>query len=228
MPYYMKVLIVEDEKGLAEEIESFLKKEHFVCDLAATGEEASEKLCVNLYDFVLLDLGLPDYDGIDLLREAKKANADAAFIIITARSTVGDKIKGLDLGADDYLAKPFSLAEMHSRMLAIGRRKFGLRSSIASIGGFTIDIQARKVRHEQEEITLTRKEFDVLHYLILNKNKVLTRLQLAEHIWGNILEDESESNYIDVHIKNIRKKLGVYEEPAWLETVRGVGYCVKQ
>jgi DNA-binding response OmpR family regulator len=224
----MKVLIVEDEKGLAEEIESFLKKEHFVCDVAATGEEASEKLFVNLYDFVLLDLGLPDYDGIDLLKEAKKANADAAFIIITARSTVGDKIKGLDLGADDYLAKPFSLAEMHSRMLAIGRRKFGLRSSIASIGAFTFDIHARKVRYGKEEITLTRKEFDVLHYLILNKNKVLTRLQLAEHIWGNILEDESESNYIDVHIKNIRKKLGVYEEPDWLETVRGVGYCVKQ
>jgi DNA-binding response OmpR family regulator len=223
----MNVLIVEDEKGLAEEIESFLRKEHFVCDVAATGEAASEKLAVNLYDFVLLDLGLPDYDGIDLLKEAKKANADAAFIIITARSTVGDKIKGLDLGADDYLAKPFSLAEMHSRMLAIGRRKFGLRSSVTQIGGFTLDIAARKVLHGPSEVSLTRKEFDVLHYLILNKNKVLTRLQLAEHIWGNILEDESESNYIDVHIKNIRKKLGVYEEPDWIETVRGIGYRVK-
>ncbi|MEX1241423.1 MAG: response regulator transcription factor [Cyclobacteriaceae bacterium] len=223
----MNVLIVEDEKGLAEEIESFLRKEHFTCDVAATGEDASEKLAVNFYDFVLLDLGLPDYDGIDLLKEAKKANADAAFIIITARSTVGDKIKGLDLGADDYLAKPFSLAEMHSRMLAIGRRKFGLKSSITEIGGFTLDIHARTLMHGQEEVLLTRKEFDVLHYLILHKNKVLTRLQLAEHIWGNILEDESESNYIDVHIKNIRKKLGVYEEPDWIETVRGVGYRVK-
>jgi DNA-binding response OmpR family regulator len=223
----MNVLIVEDEKGLAEEIESFLRKEHFTCDVAATGEDASEKLAVNFYDFVLLDLGLPDYDGIDLLKEAKKANADAAFIIITARSAVGDKIKGLDLGADDYLAKPFSLAEMHSRMLAIGRRKFGLKSSITEIGGFTLDIQARKLMYGQEEVLLTRKEFDVLHYLILNKNKVLTRLQLAEHIWGNILEDESESNYIDVHIKNIRKKLGLYEEPDWIHTVRGVGYRVK-
>jgi DNA-binding response OmpR family regulator len=223
----MNVLIVEDEKGLAEEIESFLRKEHFTCDVAATGEDASEKLAVNFYDFVLLDLGLPDYDGIDLLKEAKKANADAAFIIITARSTVGDKIKGLDLGADDYLAKPFSLAEMHSRMLAIGRRKFGLKSNITEIGGYTLDIQARTLMYGQEEVLLTRKEFDVLHYLILHKNKVLTRLQLAEHIWGNILEDESESNYIDVHIKNIRKKLGVYEDPDWIETVRGVGYRVK-
>lgn len=223
----MNVLIVEDEKGLAEEIESFLKREHFVCDVAATGEDASEKLAVNVYDFVLLDLGLPDYDGIDLLTEAKRSNADAAFIIITARTAVGDKIKGLDLGADDYLAKPFSLAEMHARMLAIGRRKFGLKSSITSIGHFTFDIQARKVIHGKQEIPLTRKEFDVLHYLILHKNKVLTRLQLAEHIWGNILEDESESNYIDVHIKNIRKKLGVCEEPDWIETVRGIGYRVK-
>jgi len=223
----MNVLIVEDEKGLAEEIESFLKKEHFVCDVAVTGEEASEKLAVNVYDFILLDLGLPDYDGIDLLKEAKKANADTAFIIITARSTVGDKIKGLDLGADDYLAKPFSLAEMHARMLAVGRRKFGLKSSITTIGGFTLDIQARKLMYGQEEVLLTRKEFDVLHYLILNKKKVLTRLQLAEHIWGNILEDESESNYIDVHIKNIRKKLGVYEDPQWIETVRGIGYRIK-
>lgn len=223
----MNVLIVEDEKGLAEEIESFLKREHFVCDVATTGNDASEKLAVNTYDFVLLDLGLPDYDGIDLLKEAKKANADAAFIIITARSTVGDKIKGLDLGADDYLAKPFSLAEMHARMLAIARRKFSLRSSITEIDGFIFDIQARKVMRGQQEISLTRKEFDVLHYLILHKNKVLTRLQLAEHIWGNILEDESESNYIDVHIKNIRKKLGAYGTPDWLETVRGIGYRVK-
>lgn len=223
----MNVLIVEDERGLAEEIETFLKQEHFVCDIAITGEDASEKLAVNLYDFVLLDLGLPDYDGIDLLKEAKKANADAAFIIITARSTVGDKIKGLDLGADDYLAKPFSLAEMHARMLAIGRRKFGLKSSITTIDGFTIDIQARKVRFGEDEISLTRKEFDVLHYLTLNKNKVLTRLQLAEHIWGNILEDESESNYIDVHIKNIRSKLGRHKEATWIETVRGIGYRVK-
>lgn len=223
----MNVLIVEDEKGLAEEIETFLKREHFLCDVASTGEEASEKLAVNLYDFVLLDLGLPDYDGIDLLRMARKANADAAFIIITARSTVSDKIKGLDLGADDYLAKPFSLAEMHSRMQAIGRRKFGIKNPQTTIGGFTLDIQSRKVTHGGCEIPLTRKEFDLLQYLVLHKNKVLTRLQLAEHIWGNVLEDDFDSNYIDVHIKNIRKKLSVYEEVDWIETVRGVGYRIR-
>jgi DNA-binding response OmpR family regulator len=222
----MNVLIVDDEKGLAEEIERFLKREHFVCDIAATGQAASEKLAVNLYDFVLLDLGLPDYDGIDLLNEGKKANPDVAFIIITARSAVGDKIKGLDLGADDYLAKPFSLAEMHARMLAVARRKFGLNSAVSRVGGFTLDLHARSVTYGKVPVSLTRKEFDVLHYLVLNKNRVLTRLQLAEHIWGNILEDESESNYIDVHIKNLRRKLSAWEEPAWIETVRGVGYRV--
>ncbi len=224
----MNVLIVEDERGLAEEIELFLNREHFACDVATTGKIASEKLAVNHYDFVLLDLGLPDYDGIDLLKEGKKANADAAFIIITARSAVGDKIKGLDLGADDYLAKPFSLAEMHARMLAVGRRKFGLKSAVTMVGGFTLDIHARSLAYGKAPVVLTPKEFDVLHYLVLNKNKVLTRLQLAEHIWGNILEDESESNYIDVHIKNLRKKLSAWEEPEWIETVRGVGYRVNQ
>lgn len=223
----MNVLIVEDEKALADEIQTFLGREHFVCDVAITGNDASEKIAVNQYDFVLLDLGLPDYDGIDLLKEAKKANTDAAFIIITARSTVGDKIKGLDLGADDYLAKPFSLAEMHARMLAVARRKFGLNNNSTTIDGFSIDIQARKVTYGNEEICLTRKEFDVLHYLALHRNKVLTRLQLAEHIWGNILEDESESNYIDVHIKNLRSKLGRHKEPRWIETVRGIGYRIR-
>jgi DNA-binding response OmpR family regulator len=223
----MNVLIVEDEQGLLEEIESFLTRERFVCDLAINGKIASEKLAVNTYDFVLLDLGLPDYDGIDLLKEARDAKSEAAFIIITARGAVTDKIKGLDLGADDYLATPFSLAEMHSRMLAIARRKFGLKSNTTRVGNFVIDTQSRKIMHGEDEVLLTRKEFDLLLYLILHKNKVLTRLQLAEHIWGNILEDEAESNYIDVHIKNIRKKLGAYAGTDWIETVRGVGYRAK-
>ena len=220
----MNILIVEDEVTLAAEIENYLKKENFLCEVAYTGEDAAEKLAVNLYDFVLLDLGLPDYDGMEILKQAKKANEDAAFIIITARSSVTDKVKGLDLGADDYLAKPFSLLEMHSRIQAIARRKFGIRNKNVSIGGFTIDINARKILHGENEIVLTKKEFDVLQYLVLHKNKVLTRMQLVEHIWGNILEDITDSNYIDVHIKNIRKKLSAFEEPVWLETVRGVGY----
>jgi DNA-binding response OmpR family regulator len=223
----MKVLIVEDEKALAQEIEGFLSKEHFVCDLSYTGMDASEKIAVNLYDFVLLDLGLPDYDGLELLDEAKETNPDAAFIIITARGAVDDKVKGLNLGADDYLAKPFSLLELHSRIQAIARRKFGLKNTTITLGAFTLDLTGRVISRGDSPVALTKKEFDLLTYLVLHKNRVLTRFQLTEHIWGNILEDDYDSNYIDAHIKNIRKKLSVYADTDWLETVRGMGYRVR-
>lgn len=223
----MHVLIVEDEKSLAKELGEFLKKEHFLCDLAYTGRDASEKIAVNMYDFVLLDLGLPDYDGIELLKEARKQNTEAAFIIITARGAVDDKVKGLNLGADDYLAKPFSLVELLSRMQAISRRKFGLKTSAIQLGEFTIDVTARKLKYLEKEVLLTKKEFDLLNYLVLHKNRVLTRFQLTEHIWGNILEDDYDSNYIDVHIKNLRKKITAYADIDWLETVRGIGYRIR-
>ena len=132
----MNVLIVEDEKSLANEIASFLKSENFLCDLALTGNDASEKLAVNLYDFVLLDLGLPDYNGLDLIDEAKKAGSEASFIIITARGAVEDKVKGLDLGADDYLAKPFALVELLSRINAVARRKFNVTVQDIELGDF--------------------------------------------------------------------------------------------
>lgn len=223
----MNVLIVEDEKSLAVELKDFLKKEHFLCELAYSGAEASEKIAVNLYDFILLDLGLPDFDGLELLKQAKKDNAEAAFIIITARGALDDKIRGLDLGADDYLAKPFSLLELHSRMQAIARRKHGLNNTMVQLGAFTLDMTGRKLLFEETEINLTKKEFDLLSYLVLHKNRVLTRLQLIEHIWGNLLEDDFESNYIDVHIKNLRKKLSPLAAVDWLETVRGVGYRIR-
>ena len=224
----MHVLIVEDEIGLAKEMDSFLSQSGYRCDLCQTGKEASEKLFVNQYDFILLDLGLPDYDGLDLLKEAKETNTDAAFIILTARSSTNDKINGLNLGADDYLAKPFSLPELHSRMQAILRRKHGLNRNTIKMGGFEMDILNRTFKFEAHSINLTKKEFDILHYLILNKNKVITRIQLTEHLWGDILEDDYESNYIDVHMKNIRKKLSAHADPTWLETVRGIGYRINQ
>jgi len=222
----MNVLIVEDETGLAKEIASFLKAENFLCDLAFTGIEASEKIAVNLYDFILLDLGLPDYNGLDLIREAKKAGSEASFIIITARGAVEDKVKGLDLGADDYLAKPFALVELLSRINAVSRRKFNVKIQDIVLGDFIMQNQSRKLFCEGNEVDLTKKEYDLLHYLVLNRNKVLTRHQLYEHIWGNILDDQYDSNFIDVHIKNLRKKLNFHSPSPWLETVRGVGYRV--
>ena len=222
----MNILIVEDEKALAKEIASFLRSENFLCDLAYTGNEASEKIAVNLYDFVLLDLGLPDYNGLDLITEARKAGSEASFIIITARGAVEDEVKGLDLGADDYLAKPFALIELLSRINAVARRKFNIQSQDITLGEFIMQVQSRKLLHGNTEVELTRKEFDLLQYLVLNQGKVLTRHQLYEHIWGNILDDQYDSNFIDVHIKNIRKKLVDHAPAPWLETVRGVGYRV--
>jgi len=222
----MNVLIVEDEKSLANEIALFLKRENFLCELAHTGREASEKIAVNLYDFVLLDLGLPDYNGLDLIREAKKINSDVSFIIITARGAVEDRVKGLDLGADDYLPKPFALAELHARIMAVARRKFRISSPVITLGDFVMKTDSRKLMYGQKEVEMTRKEFDLLYYLVINRNKVLTRHQLYEHIWGNILDDQYDSNFIDVHIKNIRKKLNAHAPAPWLETVRGVGYRI--
>ncbi|WP_066834520.1 response regulator transcription factor [Rufibacter ruber] len=220
----MHVLIVEDETGLATELVHFLSKEHYKCDWASNGREASEKIAVNLYDFILLDLGLPDYDGLDLLAETKGLEHDPAVIVLTARGSLEDRIRGLGLGADDYLPKPFSLLELQARMQAVVRRKFKMKSSTVQFHGFELDSSTRRVHHHGSELLLTKKEFDLLHYLLLHKNRILTRLQLTEHIWGNILEDDYDSNYIDVHMKNLRKKLSVYEPTDFLETVRGVGY----
>ncbi len=222
----MNVLIVEDERSLANEIASFLKSENFLCDLAFNGNEASEKIAVNLYDFILLDLGLPDYQGLDLIGEAKKTGNEASFIIITARGAIEDKVKGLDLGADDYLAKPFALVELLSRINAVARRKFNVVSQDVILGDFVMQVQPRKLICRGVEADLTKKEFDLLLYLVLNHDKVLTRQQLYEHIWGNFLDDQYDSNFIDVHIKNLRKKLNCHAPSPWLETVRGVGYRV--
>ncbi|MFA5245793.1 MAG: response regulator transcription factor [Pedobacter sp.] len=224
----MKVLLIEDEKTLAYEVEAFLKKAFYICDLAHTAGKGLEMLGVNPYDFILLDLGLPDQDGLKVLQEAKKLNPDAAYIILTARGNIEDRIIGLDLGADDYLPKPFSLLELQSRMQAISRRKFNVSTQEIPLGEFIIDLQKRIVSHQGTEIELTRKEYDLLSYLLLHKNRVLTRMQLSEHIWGTFADDDYDSNYIDVHIKNIRKKLSAYGPVEWLETVRGVGYKIRK
>ena len=224
----MNVLIIEDEKALAKEIEIFLVNNNYICEVCFNGTSASDKISVNLYDFILIDLGLPDYDGLDLLKEARKNNPEAVCIILTARAEINDRIKGLDLGADDYLPKPFSLLELHSRMQAITRRKFGIKQNVVELGEFLINLTDRSIScHNTIISTITKKEFDLIAYLILHKNRTLTRSQLSEHIWGSIVNDDYDSNYIDAHIKNIRKKLNVFAVPDWLETVRGLGYKIK-
>jgi DNA-binding response OmpR family regulator len=223
----MNVLIVEDERGLALEVDEFLSKEGFTVEHARTCRSAEEKIFVNNYDFILLDLGLPDGDGFNLLQQFKMIkDRDDAVIILTARGAVDDRIQGLQEGADDYLAKPFSLNELLARMHAITRRKHKLESNVIELKGFKINIQNRTVQYQEDRINLTKKEFEILNYLVLNKNKVISRTNLTEHVWGDVLEINSDSNFVDVHVKNLRKKLSQFTAIDWFETVRSIGYRI--
>ena len=223
----MKVLIIEDEKAMAKEMKVFLEKAFYLCDLAHTAGQGRQLMEENQYDFILLDLGLPDKDGLLVLGDTKKLCPTASYIILTARGDLEDRIKGLDLGADDYLAKPFSLLELQSRMQAISRRKSGNNDPVIELGEFNLDLNKRSVLFEDKDVELSRKEFDLLSYMLLHKNRPLTRFQLSEHIWGNFSDDDYDSNYIDVHIKNIRKKMSAHAPVDWLQTLRGIGYKIK-
>ncbi len=223
----MNVLIVEDEKSLALEVDEFLSREGFTVEHARTRRSAEEKIFVNNYDFILMDLGLPDSNGFDLLKVFKKLpGRNDAVIILTARGAVDDRISGLEEGADDYLPKPFSLNELLARMHAITRRKHKLESNEINIKNFRINIQNRTVYYNQERINLTKKEFEIFNYLVLNKNRVISRTNLTEHVWGDVLEINSDSNFVDVHVKNLRKKLSQFDTVDWFETVRSIGYRI--
>lgn len=223
----MKILIVEDEKTLALEMAEFLGKEGYTIEHAWKKSSAEEKIFVNSYDFILLDLGLPGGDGFELLHQLKQIGGrDDAVIILTARGDVDDRIKGLEAGADDYLAKPFSLTELLARMHAIIRRKHKLEMNEINVHNFTLDIKNHKVCFKGEKVNLTNKEFEIFNYLVLNKNRVISRVNLTEHVWGDILEINSDSNFVDVHVKNLRKKLSVHTTIDWFETVRSIGYRI--
>lgn len=223
----MNVLIVEDEKSLALEIDEFLSREGFTVEHARTRKSAEEKIFVNNYDFILLDLGLPDGNGFDLLKMFKKLpGRNDAIIILTARGAIDDRIHGLEAGADDYLPKPFSLNELLARIHAITRRKHKLDSNEISIKGFRINIQNRTVYYNDDRLNLTKKEFEIFNYLVLNKNRVISRTNLTEHVWGDVLEINSDSNFVDVHVKNLRKKLSQFAVVDWFETVRSIGYRI--
>jgi DNA-binding response OmpR family regulator len=221
----MNVLIVEDEVSLAKEIDQFLTKQGFTVEHAKKLQTAEDKVYVNHYDFILLDLGLPDGDGFDILLKLKKLkDREDSVIILTARGQVEDRIRGLEQGADDYLPKPFSLNELLARMHAIIRRKHKFLKNDIDVKGFTLDIQNRTVYFGANKISLTNKELEIFNYLVLNKNRVISRVNLTEHVWGDILEVNSDSNFVDVHVKNLRKKLSVHQDISWFETVRSIGF----
>ena len=222
----MNLLIVEDNQELAQEVKDFLTQTRYVCKLATNCEMALDEIGSTDFDILLLDLGLPDGSGFDVLKAVRKTKSKTAVIIITARGELDDRINGLQLGADDYLTKPFALTELGARLFAIIRRIHGFTLNDFNIHGFSLQLQDYKVSYDTTPINLTKKEFDIFQYLALNKNRVITRLQLTEHIWGDILEVNSDSNFIDVHVRNLRKKLERHTSTEWFETVRNVGYRI--
>jgi DNA-binding response OmpR family regulator len=220
----MKILIIEDERELAQSIGAYLTGEQYLCEQAATFIEALEKIELYMYDCILLDLMLPGGDGIRLLEELKRLKVQAGVIIISAKNSVEDKIKGLQIGADDYLAKPFHLSELAARIHSIIRRKHFGNVNIIQQNEIRIDLLAKMVFVNNKEVSLTRKEFDLLLYFVSNKNKVISKNALAEHISGDIADMFDNYDFVYAHIKNLKKKLAEAGSGNYLKTLYGSGY----
>lgn len=220
----MKILIIEDEKELASSIGAYLTGEQYLCEYAETFKDALEKLSIYVYDCILLDLMLPGGDGLRLLEEIKYMKVEAGVIIISAKNAVEDKIKGLQIGADDYMAKPFHLSELAARIYSVVRRKQFGNSNIIQQNEIRVDLLAKMVYVNEKEVTFTRKEYDLLLYFISNKNKVISKNALAEHISGDVADMFDNYDFVYAHIKNLKKKLAEAGSGNYLKTLYGSGY----
>lgn len=220
----MKILIIEDEKELAKSIGTYLSDENYLCEFAPTFSEAIDKIDHYDYDCILLDLMLPGGDGMNILKELKASNKQDGLIIISAKNSVEDKINGLQIGADDYLAKPFHLSELAARIYSVIRRKQFANVNIIEQKELSIDLPAKSVKVNGREVTLTRKEFDLLLYFVSNKNKVISKNALAEHISGDMADMFDNYDFVYAHIKNLKKKLAEAGCDNYLKTIYGTGY----
>ncbi|WP_265820613.1 response regulator transcription factor [Geovibrio ferrireducens] len=223
----MRILIVEDEPELNEQLRRTLEAQRYSADSAYDGEQALDRLAEVPYDLVILDVMLPKLDGFGVLREARNMGADSPVLMLTARTGTDDKIKGLDSGADDYLTKPFSTDELLARVRALLRRAGGQNASVLSAGSLCLDTAKREVTVEGKLVELTQREFSILEFLMYNKNRSVSRFSLAEHVWGDDFEPFSMSNFMDVHIKNLRKKISSGDGESVVKTIRGVGYIIR-
>ncbi len=221
----MKILIIEDEKRLAGIIKQGLQENAFAVDLSHDGEEGLHMAESYPYDAVLLDLSLPVKDGLTVLGELRAKNIDVPVLIITARGELGDRISGLNMGADDYIAKPFDFSELLARLKSVIRRAKGRPSPLIEIGDMTIDTNARTVRRAGREIRLSATEYGLLEYLALNSNRVISRTELVEHVYDR--DSDRDSNVIDVYISYLRKKLDSGPGRQLIQTMRGAGYVLK-
>jgi len=220
----MKILIVEDELALSKSIVSYLKSENYLCEVSNTFNDAIEKADSYDYDCILLDISLPDGNGLNVLKFLKENNKTEGVIIISAKNSIEDKIEGLKLGADDYIPKPFHLSELSARIAAVIRRRKFNGDNILVLNEITIDILAKTVIINNEVVDLTRTEYDLLLYFAVNKNRVLSKAAIAEHLSGEDLYLYDNYDFIYAHIKNLKKKIFKAGSDDYLKSVYGMGY----
>lgn len=222
----MKILLVDDEPLLREQLGAILTRQRYSVDTAAGGEMALERIAAQPYDLVILDIMMPGRDGFAVLREMRRDKIRTPVLMLTARSGIDDRVKGLDQGADDYLAKPFSTDELLARVRALLRRASDHSTAVLGAKDLALNSITRQVTCGGLPVQLTPKEFSLLEFLLYNKNRVISRFSLAEHVWGDDFDPFTMSNSIDVHVRNLRRKIGD-EKAAILRTVRGVGYVIR-
>lgn len=220
----MKVLIVEDNADLALNIQEFLQKEGYVCESSNTVSQAQEKLITFQYDCIILDIMLPDGNGLDLLKHIKENKIKSCVLIISAKNALDDKVNGLELGADDYLTKPFHLPELNARLKAIYRRNVLDGDDTIVFNEIVVNTNSLEVRINNKLVELTKKEYDLLVYFLINKNRILTRQSLAEHLWGDYTDSLPNFDFVYQHVKNLRKKISALDGKDYISTVYGIGY----
>jgi len=222
----MRVLLVEDEEKVARFVARGLKSERYAVDVAADGNSGLDHVRAYDYDLIVLDLNLPGISGTDLLRHIRKSHPHVPVLILTARDNIADKVKNFEEGADDYLTKPFSFAELLVRVKALLRRGPVTNSTTLRVGELELDRVAHKVRRGEKPVDLTSKEFSLLEYLMMNAGRVLSRTMIVEHIWDQSFE--GLTNIVDVYVRQLRKKIDDGHERKLFRTVRGVGYSITE
>jgi DNA-binding response OmpR family regulator len=220
----VKLLIIEDEISLNKSMVEYLTRQQYLCESVANYYDALEKIECYEYDCIVLDIMLPDGNGLQLLQHLKANNKAEGVIIISARNELDDKITGIQSGADDYLTKPFHLSELSVRIAAIIRRKNLQGNNILTFKDIQIDVLAKSISVNQKDIIVTRKEYELLLYFVINKNRVLSKNAIAEHLWGDDMDMAGNHDFIYTHIKNLRKKLLAAGAGDYLQSVYGMGY----
>lgn len=220
----MKILVIEDEPDMLENMVTSLQKEKYLVETATNFNDALEKVSLYEYDCILLDISLPGGNGLEILQELKKLHKTDGVIIVSAKNSIDDKVAGLNLGADDYLPKPFHMAELHARVKSVLRRKKFDGSHEVMLNNVTIDPESHTVKVNGKELPLNRKEFDVLLYLVTNKSRLVSKTALAEHVWGDQIDEADNFEFIYSQIKNLRKKLKDRQAEIEIQAIYGIGY----